>query len=285
MKVAVIGSNGQLGSDISAAFKKNGDEVKDFTHADFDICDGPGMEKAMEDERPELVVNTAAFHHVDKCEVEVLKAFEGNAIAARNLASLSGRIGFSLFHISTDYVFDGKKKSPYVETDAVCPLNVYGNSKVAGEFFVKTISPKGLVIRVSGIYGKNPCRAKGGLNFVQTMLKLAAEKSEVKVVSDEFLTPTPTVDIAAQIVHISRSGLTGLCHATAEGSCSWYEFAKVIFETKQLKTPLFPAKPGEFPAKTTRPSYSVLENAVLKSNGLNMMKPWKDGLLDYLRLV
>ena len=285
MRIAVIGANGQLGSDLSLAFQQNHDEVFELNHDAFDITDFEKSKSVLSAIKPELVINTAAFHNVDKCETETHQAFLVNGHGARNLAMLSNELTYTLYHLSTDYVFDGKKNSPYVESDCVCPLNVYGNTKASGEFFVRTIAEKSLVIRVSGIYGVNPCRAKGGLNFVQTMLKLAKEKPEVKVVGNEFLTPTPTAEIARQLVHISRSDLTGVCHATAEGVCSWFEFAKEIFTLKKITTPLFEAKPGDFPIKTPRPLYSVLENSLLKKNNLNIMRDWNIGLREYLEKV
>lgn len=168
-------------------------------------------------------------------------------------------------YISTDYVFDGKKASPYVETDVASPLNAYGISKLAGEHCTAAAVPKHFVLRVSAIYGHQPCRAKGGLNFVELMLKLARERDKLRVVDDEFVSPTPTVQIAQQLVALSRSNQYGLYHGTAEGSCSWYEFAREIFNVTGTQVRLEKADPGEFPAKVKRPKYSVLENSALKA--------------------
>ena len=281
MKIAVIGATGQLGMDISQAFKNNGDEVLELGHEQIDIASQDSVKNALSDSL-DVVVNTAAFHNVDKCEEEPVKAFEVNGAGARNLAYASNDLGFKLIHISTDYVFNGDKNAPYLEDDLPKPLNVYGNTKVSGEQFVQAISDNGLVMRVSGIYGKNPCRAKGGLNFVQLMLKLAAERPEIRVVDHEIVTPTSTVEIARQVVKVSDTDLTGICHATAEGSCSWYQFAKTIFEKSGVETNLNIAGPDEFPAKTPRPTYSVLENGLLKANNLNIFKSWEEGLEEYL---
>jgi dTDP-4-dehydrorhamnose reductase len=138
------------------------------------------------------------------------------------------------------------------------------------------------VLRVSAIYGQQPCRAKGGLNFVELMLKLSQERDELRVVDDEFITPTPTVQIAAQLVALSRSSNYGLYHGTAEGSCSWYEFASEIFRVTGARVRLEKARPGEFPAKVPRPKYSVLENRALKTARLNVFTDWRDGLKGYL---
>ncbi|MGB7729612.1 MAG: sugar nucleotide-binding protein, partial [Candidatus Acidiferrum sp.] len=161
-------------------------------------------------------------------------------------------------------------------------LNTYGITKLAGEHFVRTTTPKYFVIRTSGLYGKSPCRAKGGLNFIELMLKLAKERGEVKVVDSEVVSPTSTAELARQMVQLSRSDCYGLYHATAEGSCSWYEFAREIFAITDTQVRLKVAGPDEFPAKVARPKYSVLENRALKSNGMNIFKPWQDGLHEYL---
>lgn len=285
MRVTVIGANGQLGCDVCRAFLDGGHEVIPLNHDVLDIADFDSTARNLAEAKADIVINTAAMHNVDACEREPARAFAVNGIGARNLAILSNNLGFVLFHISTDYVFDGKKQTPYVETDYPTPLNVYGNSKLAGEFFVLTISKKHFVLRVSGLYGTNPCRAKGGRNFVGLMLKLASERDEVRVVDDEVLTPTFTEDIARQIVVLSKVDNYGLYHATAQGSCSWYRFAAKIFELSGVKIKLTVANPNEFPAKVPRPKYSVLENSRLKSLNLDTMPSWEDGLQRYLKKI
>jgi len=282
MSIAVIGANGQLGSDLVAAFSNTGEAVRALTHADIEITDPSSVSSVFEQIQPQVIVNTAAMHHVENCEREPERAFAVNAIGAKNLAVEARRRGAVLMHVSTDYVFDGSKGSPYVEQDAPRPLNVYGITKVAGEYFVRSTTEKHFVIRSSGLYGHNPCRAKGGLNFIELMLKLAKERGEVRVVDGEFVTPTSTAELARQIVQLSRSESYGLYHATAEGGCSWFEFAQEIFALTDTPVRLKVAAPGEFPAKVPRPSYSVLENRALKSIGLNVFRPWQDALRDYL---
>ncbi len=282
MNVTVLGANGQLGRDVAAAFSAQGNAVTSLTHEQVEVATMESVRRALEGIRPDLVVNTAAFHHVDKCEADPALAFAVNGKGARNVAQAADSLGAAVIHISTDYVFDGVKGAPYMETDQPNPLNVYGNTKLSGEHFVRTTNPRHFVVRVSAIYGENPCRAKGGLNFVELMLKLSQEKPELRVVDDEFVTPTPTAQIARQLVELSRSSEYGLYHATAEGSCSWYEFAAAIFAITGSKVRLERARPGEFPAKVPRPKYSVLENAALKSRSLNVFTHWKDGLESYL---
>lgn len=282
MKIAVIGANGQLGMDLVEAFTSKGDSVQPLTHTDIEISDLDSVSRVLEGIRPEVVVNTAAMHHVENCERDPAKAFLVNGIGARNLAMASRNLGSLLMHVSTDYVFDGEKGQPYVEDDNPRPLNAYGITKLAGEHFVRNATERHFVVRSSGLYGTSLCRAKGGLNFVELMLKLAKDRGEVRVVDSEIVTPTSTVELAQQIVRLSRSDSYGLYHATAEGSCSWYEFAREIFEATNTPCRLQVAGPNEFPAKVPRPKYSVLENQALKSRKLNIFRPWQEGLHAYL---
>jgi dTDP-4-dehydrorhamnose reductase len=282
MKLTVLGSNGQLGSDVCSAFIQNGDDVAPLTHSDVELTSYSSVDAALSAANPEFIVNTAAMHHVEKCEADPMAAFAANVIGAKNVAMWAKQAGAAVAYISTDYVFDGKKESPYIESDLPLPLNAYGMTKLAGEHYTAAICPKYFVLRVSAIYGLRPCRAKGGLNFVELMLKLSRERDKLSVVDDEIVTPTPTVLIAKQLVVLSRSTNYGLYHGTAEGSCSWYEFAREIFRVTGRTVCLEKADPGEFPAKVQRPKYSVLENRALKTAQLNIFTDWRQGLADYL---
>jgi dTDP-4-dehydrorhamnose reductase len=283
MRIAVIGADGQLGTDICAAIDNTPDELVRLTIKHIEVSDIDSVSRALKEASPQLVINTAAFHHVEKCEEEPVKAFEVNALGSKNLAEVCNDLDAALMHISTDYVFDGKKMAPYIETDKPMPLNVYANTKLSGEHFVEAIAKKFYILRVSGIYGKAPCMAKGGLNFVDLMLKLSRERPEVRVVDNEILTPTSTVEISHQIVKMIENDVqNGLYHVTAEGSCSWYDFAKEIFDITKPNIKFNKAAPGEFAVKVNRPEYSVLENKFLKDQGMNMMRHWKEGLRDYL---
>lgn len=282
MKVVVIGATGQLGQDVANAFRAAGDEVVSLGHTDLEISSADSVRGRLQALGPEVVVNTAAFHHVEKCEADPALSFAVNGLGARNLAVTTAALGSKLFHISTDYVFGGEKRSPYIEEDLPHPLNVYGATKLCGEHFVQALNSRHFVVRVSALYGMSPCRAKGGLNFVELMLKLAREREEVRVVDSEKVSPTPTVEVARQLVLLSRTSHYGLYHATAEGSCSWFEFARAIFELTGSGVRLVPARPDEFPAKVPRPRYSVLENRALKSLSINLFSPWRQGLENYL---
>jgi dTDP-4-dehydrorhamnose reductase len=282
MNIAVIGSNGQLGADLVSEFVKNHDSVSPLTHAQIEISNLQSVKTCLEKCNPAVVVNAAAMHHVENCEREPENAYAVNAIGLRNLAVVTRDVGATLIHVSTDYVFDGKKKTPYVESDAPFPVQVYGNSKLAGEYYARSLNPKHFVLRTSALYGAHPCRAKGGRNFVDLMLELARTRGCVRVVNDEFVSPTRTIDLARQIVYLSQCDHYGLYHASSEDSCSWYEFAKEIFSLAEVEVKLEVAGPDEFLAKAPRPHYSVLENDGLKRIGLNLFASWKVGLEQYL---
>jgi dTDP-4-dehydrorhamnose reductase len=281
MKVAIIGSNGQLGSDLMEAFSAQ-HEVVALNHSDIEVADIDSVKSVLTTINPDLVLNTSASHNVPLCETNPDQAFAINGKGALNLARVCTDIDAKLVHYSTDYVFDGQKHKPYIESDNPNPLNVYATTKLSGEHFALNYASKPYVIRVSGIYGKIPCRAKGG-NFITTMLKLAKEKPEVKVVNDEVLTPTPTSEIAANTLKLVTTDHYGLFHMSSEGACSWYEFARAIWETLQLETPLYPTSVKEFNAPVKRPFYSVLENKHLNEINCNIMKDWKEGLVHFLK--
>jgi dTDP-4-dehydrorhamnose reductase len=282
MKIVVIGGDGQLGSDLVTAFTANGDAVRALTHSHIEIANPASVSCLLEKIQPNLIINTAAMHHVENCEREPEKAFAVNGLGPKNLAVAAQSVGAVLMHVSTDYVFDGSKERPYTEDDTPRPLNAYGITKLSGEHFVRSNIPRHFVVRTSGLYGKSACRGKGGLNFVELMLKLGRERGEVRVVDSEVVSPTSTAELAQQLVQLSRSDCYGLYHATAEGSCSWYEFAQEIFALTDTPVRLKVAEFGEFPTKVSRPKYSVLENQALKDRGLNTCKPWRDGLRTYL---
>jgi len=281
MKLAVIGSNGQLGTDLMEVLSEEHD-VTGLNHTDVEITDVDSVRKALSTLKPSVVLNTAAYHIVPEAEKFPEKAFQINGIGAMNLAKVCQDLNTRLVHYSTDYVFDGKKQKPYTEDDRPNPLSVYANTKLSGEYFALNYCDQSYVIRVSGIYGKVPCRAKGG-NFITTMIKLANEKPEVRVVNDEILTPTPTYYIAKNTAALINTDAFGLYHMSCEGEVSWYEFATVIWETLQLKTPLYAASVKDFPLVVKRPFYSVLENRNLNRLGINEMPGWKEALQEFLR--
>ncbi len=281
MKIAVIGANGQLGSDLCRVFSQQ-HEVIPLTHSDIQIENMDSVKLVLSPLLPDVILNTAAFHVVPVCEGKPDTAYNINPIGSLNLARFAQDIKSEYVYYSTDYVFDGSKHQPYLENDSPNPLNIYAVTKLDGEFFALNYCERSIVARVSGIYGKTPCRAKGG-NFITTMIKLAKEKPEVNVVADEILTPTPAFEIAKTTLElINRKEEYGLFHMTSEGECSWYDFAKEIFDKLKLKTPLYSCSVKDFTNSIKRPFYSVLENFNLKKIKIDKMSYWKDGLDKFL---
>lgn len=281
MRVAVLGANGQLGTDLAASFADTGAEVVALTHDEIRVEDLDSVRESLSRARPDAVLNTAAFHHVPQCEEDPASAFAVNAQGALNVARIASELDAQNLYFSTDYVFDGERGRPYVEEDLPNPLNVYAASKLAGEHLTLAYAPQSYVVRISGIYGKVACRAKGE-NFVTKMIRLAKDRPEVRVVDDEVLTPTPTREIAEKIPALLASGAYGLYHLSCKGACSWYEFAREIFAALELKTPLDRASVKDFPAGVRRPFYSVLENRRFDALGVGRMPPWRDALRRFL---
>ncbi len=279
-KIAVIGANGQLGSEL-VSFLGESYEVIALTHQDLEITRLDHSLEVLKQINPDIIINTAAYHNVPKCEDNPAVAFEVNALGALNLARISDTLNAVLIHFSTDYVFDGMKMKPYMESDGTNPLNIYALTKHDGEILIRNNCTKYYIVRVSGIYGSVPCRAKGG-NFITTMQKAARERDLVRVVNDEILTPTSVNEIAANTEKLFLNGPIGLYHMTCEGACSWYEFARVIFDKLKLKTPLESCSFNDFPSPVKRPTYSVLENANLNKNEINIMRHWEDALISFL---
>ena len=204
-----------------------------------------------------------------------------NCHAVRNLAEIAGDLQAHLVHVSTDYVFGGDQEEPYEERSAPNPLQVYGVSKLAGEYFVRNRSQRHLLVRTSGLYGTRGSSGKGG-NFVETMLRLG-QYGRVSVVTDQVLSPTNTRDLSSMIVRLIRTRATGLFHVTNSGSCSWFEFAKRIFALSGQDVELVPIPTSESGSAVARPAFSVLENRRLKSDGFGLMRSWEDAVGDYLR--
>lgn len=282
MRIAVVGASGQLGTDVVAAYSAAGHDVVGLRHEDVHIEDPASVGLAMMAIRPDLVVNTAALLDLEACERDPGRALEINALGSLNLARCAAVLDHALVQISTDYVFDGRKGAPYVETDATAPLNVYAATKLAGEHLVRATAPRSFVVRTCGLYGHAPCRAKGGLNFVDRMIELAGARGEVRVVDDERVTPTTTRDVAVNLVALTTSGAPGTYHMTAQGSCTWYEFTARILELAGVDAVLERAEPGEFASRVHRPANSALDNLALREAGLDRMPSWDDGLRWYL---
>lgn len=282
MRIVIIGANGQLGHDVHAHLSQDFDDLIPLTHAEIQIENEACIEQ-IEVMKPDVVINTAAMHNVMACELDPAKAFLVNAMGSRNLARAAKRINAYLMHVSTDYVFNGDKFDKYVEADVPKPLNVYGVSKLAGEHFIQAEGGRHAILRVSGLYGSSPCRAKNSLNFVQTMLKLADEGKTIDVVTNEFTAPTYTKHIAYQMAVLLFKQPEGLFHCAAHGGLSWYDFAHAIFEIAGLQPDL-----RRVPAKhngVKRPRYSIMDNAHLREIGYDMMVEWRTGLSHYMSTI
>ena len=277
MKIVVIGSKGQLGSDLIKSLKNH--ELTSLDHDKIDVCDSRSCQliKAM---KPEVVINTAAFHRVDDCENEPEKSFLVNSIGAKNIASICNEIGAVAVYISTDYVFDGTKESPYTEHDNPNPINTYGISKLAGEQYTR-YTKKHYIIRTSSLFGAKGSSGKGG-NFVETMIKKAKNREHIEVVDDIISSPTYTKDAADAIKKMLEKKIPhGTYHVTNSGYCSWFDFANAIFHALELDANLTATKTKENEFKAKRPHFSALKSDKLQKYGLQTM-PWKEALKEYL---
>jgi dTDP-4-dehydrorhamnose reductase len=280
MKVAVIGGDGQLGSDLVAHFAAAGDEVVALGHREVEVADLAAVRRALAGAAPEVVVNCAAFHQPLRCEEEPERAFAVNAVGARHVALAAAELAAAVVYFSTDYVFAGDAATPYAETDLPRPLGVYGASKLAGEHLTLATATRAWVLRVSAIYGRVPCRAKGD-NFLTMILRRAREQGEVRVVEDEVTAPTPTAEIARATREILAGGDPGLYHVACAGSCSWFEFTRALFDLAGVATPLRPARAADFPGPVRRPAYSVLGSRRYEALG-GRMPPWREALAGFL---
>jgi dTDP-4-dehydrorhamnose reductase len=292
MKILVTGANGQLGTDLCNVLRDF--ELIPLTHKDIEISDISSVEQVFNQYKPDVIVNTAAYVRVDDCEDEKDKAFLVNALGARNVAVAAQELGARLVHISTDYVFGdvretlvvshevgGDKPRPYTEFDTPVPLSIYGKSKLAGENLVRHFCLRHFIVRASGLFGVAGSSGKNG-NFVETMLRLAKERDELRVVYDQVFSPTYTLDLARKIVQLMTTDYYGTFHITNRGSCSWYEFTKEILRLAGIKTPVVPITSDQYPQKARRPRYSVLDNYHLRLLGMDDMRAWQEALKDYL---
>lgn len=283
-RILVTGSNGQLGSEIRELTKNDGTNVYFYTDvSELDITDKSAVNKFIENHLIDIVVNSAAYTQVDKAEEEEKTAFLINATAPGNLAEACKKYDATLFHISTDYVFDGSNNVPYIETESTSPLGVYGRSKLEGEEFIQQSGCNYLIIRTSWLY------SSFGNNFVKTIARLSSEKDELKVVFDQIGTPTYARDLATVIFAIIQNDQfkdrKGVYHYSNEGVCSWYDFAKAINDLFGNNCNIIPCHSDEFPAKVPRPHYSVLDKTNIKNDFSIEIGYWKDSLCKCVELL
>jgi dTDP-4-dehydrorhamnose reductase len=283
MKLALIGPRGQVGSDVAKAASAAGLEVVPLSHADCDVTDRASLERAFAQlGAGDIVVNTAAFHRTDECEDRPDRAFGVNGIGAHNVAAVANERGAAVAFYSSDYVFGNVPSSrPYVESDDVAPVNVYGASKVAGETLVRLANANAYILRIASVFGTAGSSGKGG-NFVETMLAKARRGERIEVVDDVVMSPTFAADAAdLTVALITRRAPAGIYHLANSGECSWREFADGIFTAAGLATRALPIASVPGASRVRRPSYSALASEKLSRFEL-ASRPWREALREYL---
>jgi dTDP-4-dehydrorhamnose reductase len=283
-RLLLIGATGQLGSELARVLA--GPALTAVTHDDLEITDAAATDALLARVKPDVILNTSAFHAVDRCEDELERAFAVNAFAVRHLARRAADHESLLVHFSTDYVFAGDATRPYAEGDSPLPRSAYATSKLAGECFVRALAPRHLVVRSAGLFGGGGSTGKGG-NFVTAILRRARDGEPLRVVADQVTAPTYTRDLAATVAALveraaADTGVRGVVHATAGGACSWHEFASAIVAEAGLAVPVAAITTAELGARAPRPAYSVLANARLAALGIARPRPWREGLRAYL---
>jgi len=277
-KVLIFGSTGQFGSDLVDVMRNSGSfDVVPLTHEMADCTDADAVRRTVLRCRAQYVINSAAFVRVDDCEDHATDAFGVNAIGALNIARACAEIDACCVYISTDYVFDGEKKTPYVESDPTNPINVYGTSKLAGEHLVRQTARRWMIVRVASLFGKTGARGKGG-NFIETILAKAKAGEALKVVDDIRISPTYTRDAAELMAGLLESGQEGCVHVANSGNCTWYEFARQTLDFCRIEVPICAVSSTAFPMRAKRPRSSSLES----ETPYVALASWQDALSRYL---
>jgi dTDP-4-dehydrorhamnose reductase len=273
MRVTIFGATGMLGKALLRQW--SGDDLTALGSAQADIRNPEQVERIVEAARPEWIVLAAAYTDVDGCEINPNLALSVNTYAAVNVAKAGVRVGSKLLFVSTDYVFDGKKNSPYETGDPRNPINAYGKSKAEAEERISKIYPNACIVRTAWLFGP------GGKCFPDTILKIASSRKQIEVVNDQRGCPTYTLDLASAIIKLCRAEARGIVHCTNTGDCTWYEFAQEIMRQSELPTIVRPTTSDKYVRPAARPSYSVLSSASLLSYGITM-RPWQQTLGQYL---
>jgi len=273
MKLLVAGAAGMLGRDVMLAAGNAGHDVVGFGRAELDVTDPAGLEKKLDLERPDVVINCAAWTDVDGAEESEPAAFAVNGTGAGNIAAAAAKVGASVVYVSSDYVFDGSKGAPYVESDQVAPLSAYGRTKLAGEEATAAANKRHFIVRSAWLFGI------GGGNFVETMLRLAADHGEVLVVRDQVGSPTYTWHLAYGVIRLIEGIEFGIHHMAAAGQCSWYEFAREIFEQAKVECKVLSGTTEMLGRPAPRPPFSALTSQ--REHAIRLPS-WQDGLAGYL---
>nr|WP_265525078.1 dTDP-4-dehydrorhamnose reductase [Paenibacillus sp. JDR-2] len=276
LRVAVTGANGQLGRELAMLDDNGRFEIIGLSRAELDITNLEQCRNVLAKLRPDAVIHCAAYTAVDKAESEPDEAFRINAAGTRNIAVAAREIGAKLCAVSTDYVFDGTGTVPYKEHDRTNPRTVYGQSKLAGEQAVSSLHDRYFIVRTSWVFGAY------GNNFVKTMLKLASQREQLKVVADQWGSPTYTRDLAIFLLELVSTECYGIYHASGSGVCSWFEFAQAIMEESGSSTRIDPCTTEEYPRPAPRPHYSVMDHGAIRSNGFTPLRHWREALRHYL---
>ena len=279
MRVLVTGVKGQLGHDVMDELAAKGIEGIGVDVEEMDITDAAACEKVITEAKPDAVIHCAAYTAVDAAEDNVELCRKVNAEGTRNIAKVCKSLDIKMMYISTDYVFNGEGQRPWEPDDHREPLNVYGLTKYEGEIAVEQNLDKYFIVRIAWVFGIN------GKNFIKTMLRLGKERGAVSVVDDQIGSPTYTYDLARLLVDMIQTDKYGRYHATNEGLCSWYEFAKEIFRQAGMDVPVTPVSSDAFPAKATRPSNSRLNKDKLSENGFERLPAWQDALGRFLKEI
>lgn len=278
MRVMVTGSKGQLGFDLARVIMESHDTFA-LDREQLDVCDASLVMTKVQEISPDIIIHAAAYTKVDEAEQEPNMAFRTNSIGPRNIAIAAAVCGAKLVYISTDYVFDGKKREPYCESDCPNPINVYGISKYAGELFVQSLHNRVFIVRTSWLYGGNL-----GDHFVCKIVLAAKQCQQIKVVMDEVGSPTYTLDLALFISRLMTTEQYGIYHASNQGSCSRYEFAIAILQEAGLdKVTVHPITTDQYRLPALRPKYSILDHQAIRSNGLVDLPSWRDALTRYMK--
>jgi dTDP-4-dehydrorhamnose reductase len=279
-RAVVFGAAGQLGIELVRELQQRRYTVISWDRAQVDITDPVAVENALANYDAEVVFNAAAYNQVDVAEKEPQAAFLVNALAVRNLALACRQVDAQLVHFSTDYVFDGAARHPYVEEDPTHPLGAYAVSKLAGELYAQAYLDRALVVRTSGVFGPGGLTTARG-NFVELMLRLAASRNPIRVVEDHVASPTFAPLLASRTIDLVEHGSAGLFHIGGGAPVSWFQFARLIFEAAGLEPTLLATNEREYRTPARRPKYSALSNAKLERNGIAPMPPLKDALATY----
>ncbi|MBJ8006853.1 dTDP-4-dehydrorhamnose reductase [Bacillus mycoides] len=279
MKVLVTGAKGQLGQDVLCLLENQPWEVYGFGREELDITNEEQVREKVLSIKPDIIIHTAAYTQVDQAESDEETAFKVNAEGTKYLAQAAEAVEAKFCYVSTDYVFDGTTNKPYKADDQTNPQTVYGRSKLVGEQYTQEYCSKSYIVRTSWVFGLY------GNNFVKTMLRLAEEKKELGVVHDQVGSPTYTTDLASFIINLVQTDKYGVYHGSNSGVCSWYEFAKEIFEQSNIEIVVNPLTTEDFPRPAARPKYSVLDKGMIEESGFEPFQDWKKALKDFLKKV